>query len=149
MKDKGFTLLELIIALCIVAIIATFAVPAYRQHVAKAHRLDAAAASMRAVQYIECTRLAQSATDAVTLSAGMDQAPSSGAPVYRLAVLPESATNGGYSIEATPVAYGPMQDDSCGVFIVDATGVRSNRTTGSAATALDTAQSTACWGGKN
>ena len=138
------------IALGVAAIIATFAIPAYRAHVAKAHRLDAATAMLRAVQFIETAKLSQipESGNAPALSAGLDQAPSSGAPVYRLAVLPESPTNGGYAIEAAPVVPGAMQDDACGTFVIDATGLRWNRASG-AATPLDAPQSAACWAGRN
>lgn len=98
-REAAFSLLELMIALGVAAIIAMFAIPAYRTHVAKAHRLDAASAVMRAVQFVETARLAQTSAsgDVITLSAGLDRAPSSGAPVYRLSVLAESPTNGGYA----------------------------------------------------
>jgi type IV pilus assembly protein PilE len=146
MNRKGFSLLELMITLAIAAIITMYALPAYRAHVAKTHRMDAAAALMRAVQFIETARLAQTpgTTDTTTLPTGIDQTPSNGAAIYKLAIQPESATNGGYSIEAAPVASGAMDNDACGTFIIDATGLRSNRTT----TVLDTTQSFACWAGK-
>jgi len=149
MKEKGLSLLELMIALAVAAIIATFAVPAYRTHVAKAHRVDAASALTRAVQFVETARLAQTSegVDAITLSAGLDQAPSNGATVYRVAVLPESPTNGGYAIEAVPIAAGPMYEDGCGAFVIDATGLRWNHTPGTT-DPLDAAQSAACWVGK-
>jgi type IV pilus assembly protein PilE len=145
-RKTGFSLLELMIALGVAAIIAMFALPAYRAHTARAHRLDAAAALMRAVQYVETSRLAQTSAsgDTPTLTAGLDRAPANGAAVYTLTVLPESATNGGYSIEAVPVAAGAMQEDTCGTFVIDATGLRANRT----AAVLDAAQSAACWTGR-
>ena len=40
-KNKGFTLLEVVITLLIVAIIASFAYPAYRKNVLKTNRSDA------------------------------------------------------------------------------------------------------------
>jgi type IV pilus assembly protein PilE len=124
-REAAFSLLELMIALGVAAIIAMFAIPVYRTQVAKSHRLDAASAILRAVQFVETTRLAQTATgDVVALSAGFDQAPSGGAPVYRLSVLAESPTNGGYAIEAAPVVPGAMQDDACGAFVMEATGLR-------------------------
>ncbi|CCD37891.1 prepilin-type cleavage/methylation [Candidatus Paraburkholderia kirkii UZHbot1] len=138
------------IVLGVAAIVATFAIPAYRARVAKAHRLDAATAILRAVQFIETVKLSQTPESGNTpaLSAGLDQAPSNGTAVYRLAVLPESPTNGGYAIEASPVVPGSMQGDACGTFVIDATGLRWNRA--SAATApLDAARSAACWAGKN
>ncbi|BAN24038.1 type IV pilin protein [Caballeronia insecticola] len=149
-RCAAFSLLELMIALGVAAIIATFAIPAYRAHVMKAHRLEAAAAVMRAVEFVETARLAQTADggNAVVLSGGLEQAPSNGMAVYRLAVLPESTTNGGYAIEAAPVVSGAMQDDACGTFVMDATGLRWNHASG-ATVPLDAAQSAACWGGRN
>jgi type IV pilus assembly protein PilE len=148
-SEAAFSLLELMIALGVAAIIATFAIPAYRTHVTKAHRLDAATAVLRAVQFVETARLAQTSAsgDAVTLSAGFDQAPSGGTPIYRLSVQPESSANGGYAIEAAPVVAGAMQDDACGTFVMDATGLRWNHASGASAP-LDAAQSAACWAGK-
>jgi type IV pilus assembly protein PilE len=148
---KGFSLLELMIALGVAAIVAMFAIPSYRMHVAKAHRLDAVAALMRAVQFVETARLtrlpgAGASGESVALPAGLDRTPSAGAAIYALAVLPESATNGGYTIEAAPIASGAMQDDACGIFAIDATGVRSNRTNANAP--LEAAQSASCWAGK-
>lgn len=67
---------------------------AYRAHVAKAHRLDAAAALMRAVQFVETAHLAQaSATgDAMALPVGLDQAPSSGSVVIDATGLRQNHT---------------------------------------------------------
>jgi type IV pilus assembly protein PilE len=143
-RVKGFSLLELMIALGVLAIITMYALPAYRLHVAKANRVDASAALMRAVQFVETARLTQ--TGDLTLPQGIDQSPSSGIAIYKLAIQPESSTNGGYSIEATPVSTGAMQDDSCGTFSIDATGARSNRTS---TAPLGVAQSSACWGNRS
>ncbi|KMY86288.1 Type IV pilus biogeneis protein PilE [Candidatus Paraburkholderia calva] len=142
---KGFSLLELIIALGVAGIIATFAIPAYRTHIAKAHRLDAAAL-MRAVQFVETSRLSQTpGGDVIALPAGMDRVPSGGgvAAIYALTLLLESASNGGYTIEAAPIASGAMQDDACGIFVIDATGSKTNHTN-----ANEAARSSSCWTGK-
>jgi type IV pilus assembly protein PilE len=141
MKHAGFSLLELMIALGVAAVIAMYALPAYRTHVTHAHRLDAVAALSRAVQFVETARLAQTTGigDAITLPSGM-----SATAGYTLTVLPESATNGGYTIEAAPTA--AMQDDACGTFAIDATGLRSNRTHANAP--LEAARSSSCWAGK-
>jgi type IV pilus assembly protein PilE len=72
---------------------------------------------------------------------GLDQAPPFGAPVYRLRALPADEANGGYAVEARPVETGPMCDDQCGTFILDATGLRANRTADGAAAA----DSDLCW----
>jgi type IV pilus assembly protein PilE len=120
---SAFTLLELMITLAIVAALAVFAVPTYRSHVARTHRIDAASALFRAAQFIE-----GAASDGIlALPPGLDQAPQLGAAIYRLHMLPADDANGGYSIEAVPSEAGPMHDDSCGIFTLDATGLRSNK----------------------
>ena len=73
--DKGFTLLELMITLGVAAIIATFAMPVYREQVARGHRLDAVTALYRAAQYVESTRTVSSNDSAAKLPLGFDQAP--------------------------------------------------------------------------
>jgi type IV pilus assembly protein PilE len=125
-RTSAFTLLELMITLAIAATLAVFAVPAYRSHIARTHRIDAASALYRAAQFIEAA-----ASDGVpTLPPGLNQAPQFGVSIYRLRVLPADDANGGYTIEATPVESGPMRDDACGIFTLDATGQRGNRGSG-------------------
>jgi type IV pilus assembly protein PilE len=134
----AFTLLELAMTLAAVAIVAAFAVPAYRSQIARGHRIDAMTALYRAAQFIDMQ------TPAVTsLPAGMDQAPPSGAAVYRLRRLPGDDANGGYAIAASPVESGPMHDDACGTFTLDATGLRGNQATRAAAM-----ESGECWRGR-
>jgi type IV pilus assembly protein PilE len=132
--QNAFSLLELVIAMAIAANLAVFAVPSYRAHVAKAHRTDAASALYRAAQFAESPAYVEGAI----LPGGIDQAPQSGKAVYRLRILPADDTNGGYALEAQPVDSGPMNDDACGTFILDATGLRNNRGT----TGLSVS---ACW----
>lgn len=120
---SAFTLLELVIALAIASILVLYAVPSYRSHVARSHRIDAASALYRAAQFIE----AGTPGDASPLPGGLDQAPSFGTAVYSLRALTGDDTNGGYAVEARPVESGPMRNDACGTFVLDATGKRSNR----------------------
>lgn len=134
---RAFTLLELMIALAIAATLVVFAVPSYRNHVARTHRIDAASALYRAAQFVE-----RAASDsAATLPPGLDQTPQFGTPIYRLQVLPADDTNGGYSVEAAPLDSGPMRDDACGTFTLDATGLRGNRS-GSSGTVPASGE---CW----
>jgi type IV pilus assembly protein PilE len=142
---SAFTLLELMITLAIVAALAAFAVPSYRSHVARTHRIDATAALYRAAQFVE----GASSDNLPTLPPGLDQAPQFGTSVYRLHILPGDDANGGYTIEAAPSESGPMHDDTCGIFTLDATGLRSNKSgaTGGANSGANgsTTASTDCW----
>lgn len=132
-RITAFTLLELVIALAIAATLAVFAIPAYRNHIARAHRIDAVTALYRTAQFVESANANPNTDTQRTLPPGLDRAPESGTAMYRLNVLPADATNGGYAIQATPVDPGPMSDDACGTFMLDATGARTNRGTGGAA----------------
>ena len=138
--EKGFTLLELMITLGVAAIIATFAMPVYREQVARGHRLDAVTALYRAAQYVESARTVSSNDAAAKLPLGYDQAPPLGTAAYVLRMLGESEQNGGYSIEAQPVD----GNDACGTYSLDATGVRSNRSLEK----LTPPKVAACWSGK-
>lgn len=124
-SKRAFTLLELVIALAAVAIVAAFALPGWRSQIARGHRIDAVAALYRAAQFVE----AQSPSP-TSLPVGMDQAPPAGAAVYRLKLLAADETNGGYSIMAVPTDAGPMRDDPCGTFVLDANGTRGNQPPG-------------------
>jgi type IV pilus assembly protein PilE len=136
---RAFTLLEIVIALAIIAVLAAFGLPSFQAQVARGHRTDAAAALYRAAQYVESAPRSGGTT---ALPAGFDQAPPSGTPVYRLKMLAADDANGGYTLEATPVDSGPMRNDPCGTFALDATGVRANRAAAGNPLGIDTAQ---CW----
>ena len=134
---SAFTLLELMITLAIAATLAVFAVPSYRSHVERAHRIDAASALYRAAQFVE----GATSDNSTALPPGLDRAPQFGVQIYSLRVLPADDANGGYSIEATPTESGPMRDDACGIFTLDATGQRGNRSGSSGSTP----SSSECW----
>ena len=52
-RSYGFTLIELVITLAIVAILAAIAFPAYQDHVRRARRADAQAALVELAQWME------------------------------------------------------------------------------------------------
>ncbi|MEM5450867.1 type IV pilin protein [Paraburkholderia guartelaensis] len=136
-RYNAFTLLELVIALAVAAIVAAFAMPGWSAQIARGHRIDAVAALYRAAQLVDT----QSASMAL-LPTGFDQAPPTGTPVYRLRLMPADDSNGGYALVADPVEAGPMRGDACGAFVLDATGARSNRAAGSGVVPAATQM---CW----
>ena len=133
--ESGFTLIELLCALTIVAIVACYAVPTYREHTVRAHRLEAALALRRGAQYLEVTRLIRAAAsnrslagDALTFSDGlpdeMTVVPAGvQRPRYRIVVHEEGAF--GTSLEAVPVPGAAMERDHCGALILDESGHES------------------------
>lgn len=138
-RAAAFSLIELTVALAIVAVLVAYAMPSYREHVARAHRADAVMGLYRAAQYLEANPGERTRSPGV-LPAGLDQVPPIGVAVYRLYVADGDRNNGGYAVEARPVDTGPMADDRCGTFVLDAIGQRANRLAGS----RDSPDS-ACW----
>ncbi|MEA3122589.1 MAG: type pilus assembly protein PilE [Paraburkholderia sp.] len=137
---RAFSLLELVIAMAIVAVVAAYAVPTYVRHTARGHRIAAVTGLYRAAQFLEAHGNRSGRSEGEGLPPGLEQAPSQGLAVYRLRVLPGALENGGYAIEARPANSGPMRDDACGTFVLDATGKRSNR-----ATAASAPLTSDCW----
>jgi type IV pilus assembly protein PilE len=154
----AFSLIELAVVLAIVAVIASFAMPAYREHQRRGHRLSAVHAVYRAAQYVEWQWLEHPAASSVRLALppGLAQAPADGAAMYGVTLEGANGENGGYTIVAAPVTGGAMDGDRrCGAFALDATGARSNRRPTGTDAAAHTAEQTdgsdadataACWG---
>jgi type IV pilus assembly protein PilE len=118
---RGFTLIELMVVVAIVAILATIALPSYQQSVRKSRRADA----MLALQQIqieqeklraECTSYAGTLTG--TRACGVLGYPSTTSPdgYYSLALsqLPSPATNftSGFIATATAVPSKSQADDT-------------------------------------
>ncbi|MGZ2743842.1 type IV pilin protein [Burkholderia stagnalis] len=122
-RPAGFTLLELMIALAIVAVLTGVAIPSYHRQAAQAHHVAAVAALYRAAQYLET--LDGAAPSA--LPDALAQAPSDGRAVYRLAIRhPDDDGFASYALQAIPLDDGPMRDDRCGAFTLSADGTKGN-----------------------
>ncbi|KFG96300.1 pilus assembly protein PilE [Burkholderia paludis] len=138
-RSPGLTLIELMVALAIVAVLAGWGIPSYREHVARVHRASAAAALFQASQYLEMLDGAPPST----LPDALAQAPPDGRAVYRLTLrLPDGDDSPvSYELQASPLDTGPMRDDACGVFTL-----RSDGTKGNARNDGADASGAACWG---
>ena len=133
-KKGGFSLLELMIVVVVVAILSAVAYPSYQSHIAASRRAEAKAALMEAAQYMEREfSLTGGYGSANLVSAGLSTLPrDSGAAYYQLAVNTSGAV---FTLTATPT--GGMGGDKCGVLMLDQIGRQT--VSGSALTAAD------CW----
>jgi type IV pilus assembly protein PilE len=116
--QKGFTLVEMVIALACVALLASLAWPSYQNLILRSQRAQARASLLQAAHWLE---RAASANGSYPLTADV---PASVLQIdgqrYKLSV---TSTAQSYTLSATPV--GTQTADACGILTVNHLGVRS------------------------
>lgn len=125
----GFTLLELMITLAIIAMLAAVALPLYQNQVQKARRADA----IQALEYA-AARQEQHYFQHQRYSDAIAELGGSRSPDGHYVLSVTLASNGqGYTLTAT--ASGPQQQDSqCGSYTLNQVGERKITGTGGVAT---------------
>lgn len=129
-RTRGFTLIEVMIVIVIVAILVSIALPAYQESMNKGRRADAKSGLMDAANRLERFMLDRNTyTDTMTdLGFGADPAVSEEGYYSFDVVAPTAACPIGscYVLEAIPVAGGIQADDGkCTKFILASTGAKT------------------------
>lgn len=141
MNERGFTLIELMITVAIVAILAAVAEASYVQYVHRGYRSEAKAILMQDAAILERNFTVANRYDKDSGGNSMSnqivqKSPTSGSVVYDISV---AFLNGGmnYTLTAAPHAGGPMATDDCGSLTLADSGKPdiTNLPAGSTATA--------------
>jgi type IV pilus assembly protein PilE len=150
-SQRGFTLIELVITMVIVAILASIAIPSYSTYVMKSRRTDAKSAllGMAALEerFFSTNNTYSSTPSDLGYTVGTAVPFPVGSGYYNITAItvnpaapPPNSTSVGtpatYSITAT--AIGTQAKDSCSTFKITSTGTQS-------ATGSDPNATTDCW----
>lgn len=122
--SSGFTLIELMITVVIVAILMGIALPSYRQHVVRSNRAAVEAFMLevanRQERYLLDKRTYADSLSTLGMSLGTDVASN-----YTVAVASSSSAGLTYTITATSIGSQQASDTECKVLTLDQLGVKT------------------------
>lgn len=110
-NQRGFTLIELMIAVAIIGILAAIAYPSYQQYVIKTQRADMMTEMHNIAIEIQSRKLAQGNYRNVDTSDLVGNYPTQGGALYRVSIIPAPTLNSRWQIVATPLAVMKMAND--------------------------------------
>jgi type IV pilus assembly protein PilE len=121
-NSRGFTLLELMIAVVVVSILAAVAYPSYLTRIQKSRRSDATSGLVAAAQSMERYFTEHATYVGATFGSGASDIylSKSTNDYYGLAITSQTAS--GFTLKATPK--GTQTNDSCGNFTYDQAGTK-------------------------
>jgi len=129
----GFTLVETMIAVALLAIVLAFALPSYRAYVLRSNRTEATEALLTAAACQE--RI-------YTRANAYDTAACEGTSSNSLYSITIATSNGNQNFVATAAPQGQQSEDGCGSVAIDHAGVKT-------AAGLGGSFAQTCWSGKS
>ena len=130
--QRGFTLIEVMVAMLIIGILAAIALPSYSSYVARARRADARTQLLQVAQFMQSFYAANDSfmqdraanTVFSQVPPPLLQSPADSTQLYTLVIPSATLTNSSFEIRMAPVAGSSMSNDPCGTFTLTSTGVR-------------------------
>jgi type IV pilus assembly protein PilE len=140
----GFTLIEVMIVVSIVAILAAIALPSYQNSVKRANRADAKALLTENAQFLEknfteANRYDKDAAGNDVVLPRTESPRDSSSPMYAISLTAAASI---FTLTATPIEGSMMDGDTCGSFTLNQLGQKKIIVNGTVATGN---QAKDCW----
>jgi type IV pilus assembly protein PilE len=126
--QRGFTLIELMITVAIIAIIVAVALPSYQAYVLRTHRSAASSCLTEMAQFMErvyAGNLRYDLNNGVATALPATQCRNDLATRYTIALDGGALTQRGFSLTATPQGAQAAGDAACGTLAIDQSGAKS------------------------
>jgi type IV pilus assembly protein PilE len=120
----GFTLIELMIVVALIAVLAAIVLPSYQDSIRKARRTDARGALTTVAQLLERFNTEGNTYAGATLGTGSTDLYKATSENGYYALALSNLTAGTFTITATPS--GGQSSDSCGTYTLTQAGVRGS-----------------------
>ncbi|GAA6120140.1 type IV pilin protein [Acidovorax sp. FG27] len=141
-SGAGFTLIEVMIVVAIVAILSAVAFPSYQEYIRRGHRAEARATLLQGAQWLERVATAQGTyplTSANVFPASLQSTPSARYTITLTSPTGGVAADNGRTYTLTAAPAGPQTGDRCGDFTLTEAGIRG------AAGSTTSALASECW----
>lgn len=131
-RQRGFTLIEVMIVVGVIGLLSAVAYPSYTSYIQRSHRAEARNFLQTVAQRLEqnytlsgsynANQAGTAIDNAFITNSGFAAVPPTGAARYNITFVAGSPTAGAYVLQAVPT--GAQANDSCGTLLLNSQNIR-------------------------